>query len=71
MSKIGNELPPKPSIEVTQPEVNRAIEDLETVAAIMIHLGQRVPHDEIQPEWLRFFGRAIEQITEGLEERAP
>lgn len=74
MSKFENEMPEKLSTEGVRGEIKIAIEDLQTVGGILIHLGMRVPHDEIQPDWLQFFGRAIDRITDRLaaaEERAP
>ncbi len=49
-----------------------AVEDLETMGAIMTIVGNHVPHEDITGEWLAWFGRQItacsEQLAEDLKE---
>ena len=49
-------------------EVQTAIAEIDTVAAIMGIVGRYAPQEELQPEWFEFLARSIEQITERVEE---
>ena len=60
MSKIA------PSIALG--EVQTAISDIDTITAIMVVVGTHVPDDFIQPEWFTFFGRAIDRVTQRIED---
>ncbi len=42
------------------------VEDLETMAAIMIMIGNHVPSEQVLPEWLGWFGRQLEAASEQL-----
>jgi hypothetical protein len=37
------------------------------VAAIMAMVGNHVPGEDVHPEWLAFFGRAIDQSTQRVD----
>jgi hypothetical protein len=42
-------------------------EDLETMGAIMIMIGNHVPDEDIHGEWITWFGRQVEIACETLE----
>ncbi len=43
-----------------------AAEDLETMGAIMVMIGNHVPGEQVLPEWLGWFGRQLEAASEQL-----
>jgi hypothetical protein len=45
-----------------------AAEDLETMGAIMIMIGNHVPDEDIHGNWLAWFGRQITACSEQLAE---
>ncbi len=42
-------------------------EDLETMGAIMVMIGNHVPAEDIHGEWITWFGRQVEIACETLE----
>jgi hypothetical protein len=45
-----------------------AVEDLETMGAVMIMIGNYVPDEDIHGDWLTWFGRQITTCSERLAE---
>ena len=51
--------------------IKHAAEDLEIIGAILLHLGTTLePGVELPADWVVWFGRQIEIISEGLEKVA-
>ena len=49
-------------------EIQTAIGDIDTITAIMKTVSTHVPEEEVQREWFEFFGRAIDQVTQRIED---
>ena len=49
--------------------VNTA-DDLESLGAVMIQIGQYVPNDIVQPDWFALFGRQIVEMSGHLSRAA-
>jgi hypothetical protein len=49
-------------------EIQTAIGDIGTITDIMVMVDEHVPHEEIHREWVVLFGRAINQITQRIED---
>ena len=45
-----------------------AVNDLDTITSLMIHSGRSIDDEDTRPEWLAFFGRAIDQVTQQLDD---
>ena len=57
---------PNRTAQVRGASIEKLVSELETIAAIMVMVGLHVPHEEIQEEWLVWFGRCVEEICGGF-----